>query len=80
MKTAISVDDRPLQEADRNARKMGVSRSRLFSVAMERFLRQRRHEELTEQLNRVYAVPDPEERRLPASMKSKLRKTLKDRW
>lgn len=80
MKTAISVDDDLLREADQTARKMGVSRSRLVSLALQRYLRERRQQELIEQLNRVYAVPDPDEQRLPRLMKAKLHKTLKDRW
>jgi metal-responsive CopG/Arc/MetJ family transcriptional regulator len=42
MRTAISVDDKLLREADRIANKMGVSRSQLFSLALEAFLRERR--------------------------------------
>ena len=80
MKTAISVDDALLREADRTAKKMGLSRSRFFSVAVERFLTQRRQQELTDQLNRVYSVPDPDEQQLTALMKDKFRATLKDRW
>jgi len=80
MKTAISVDDHLLREADRTARQMGLSRSRFFSVAVERYLRQRRQQEFTDRLNRVYSAPDPDEQLLPSLMKSKLRATLKDQW
>ena len=80
MKTAISVDDRLLLEADRIARQMGTSRSRLFSRAMEDYLRNRRHERILAQLNRVYAEPDPAEGRTTARMKAKFRSTLKERW
>ena len=38
MKTAVSVDDELITEADRAAREMGVSRSRLFSLALEAYL------------------------------------------
>src|SRR5579859_4315161 len=81
MKTAISVEDELLQEADRTAREMGLSRSRLFSVALKDFLKQRRNAAIVEQLNRVYAKgPTPEERRTLAFMKEKFRTTMKDPW
>jgi len=81
MKTAISVDGPLLEEADRLARRMGLSRSRLFSLALQDYLRQRRREEMTEQLNRVYAIgPDASQRRATARMKGMFRQTVKDRW
>jgi metal-responsive CopG/Arc/MetJ family transcriptional regulator len=81
MKTAISVDDHLLQDADQAAREMGLSRSRLFSVAMEAYLRHRKQEEITDQLNQVYGDhPDPEERSLSKRMRSKFHSTIRDRW
>ena len=81
MKTAISVEDELLQETDRTAREMGLSRSRLISVALKDFLKQRRQAAILEQLNRVYADgPTPEERRTLTFMKKKFRATIKDRW
>jgi hypothetical protein len=81
MKTAISVDDDLVKAADGATRKMGVSRSHLFSIALKKFLRDRRNDEMLERLNRVYGgEPDPEERRIDAGFKSKLRSVLKDRW
>jgi len=81
MKTAISVDDQLLEEADRTARKMGLSRSRLFSLAVQEYLRHRSQEQTLEQLNRVYASePDPAERRLASRMKAAFRATIKDKW
>jgi metal-responsive CopG/Arc/MetJ family transcriptional regulator len=81
MKTTISIDGQLLEEADRAARRMGVSRSRLFSLALQEYLLQRRQEEMTEQLNRVYAGGlDAPERRTTAGMKARFRATMKDRW
>jgi len=34
MKTAISIEDRLLQEADETAQRMGLTRSRLFALAV----------------------------------------------
>jgi hypothetical protein len=81
MKTAISVDDELVKAADGVARKLGVSRSRLFAIALEKYLRDRRNEEMLEKLNRVYAgPPNPDDHRVVAGFKSKLRPALKDRW
>ena len=81
MKTAISLDDRLLAEADQTARQMGLSRSRLFCVALKDFLARRREEEMLKKLNSVYGSDaDPSERRILAKMKSKFRGTVKDRW
>jgi metal-responsive CopG/Arc/MetJ family transcriptional regulator len=81
MKTAISVEDDLLHEADRTARQMGLSRSRLFALALRNYLRQRRQEEMSECLNRVYAdPPDTAERRTTSRMKSKFRTTIRQRW
>ena len=44
VKTAISLDSHLLSEADRTARAMGLSRSRLFSLALDAYLRNRRQE------------------------------------
>ena len=80
MKTAISVDDQLLSEADRAAREMGLSRSRLIATALTAYLRLRRQEEITAQLNEVYAEPDPAEARAVKAIKAKFRATIKDRW
>ena len=81
MKTAISVDGDLLHEADETARRLGLSRSRLFSIALRDYLALRRREQTLEQLNRVYGdAPKVEERRSAAGLKAKFRSTIKDRW
>jgi len=81
MKTAISVDDNLLHDADRTAQEMRISRSRLFSIAMERYLRERRRADLLERLNKVYSRGLlPEERQVLAGMKRRFHATIKDPW
>jgi len=80
MKTAISVDDQLLSDADRAAGEMGVSRSRLIALALEAYLRLRRQAEITARLNEVHAGPDAAEVRALKPMKAKFRSTVKDRW
>lgn len=78
MKTAISVEDELFQEADRAAQEMGLSRSRLISLALEGFLKERRRQALIDQLNSVYdgQPPDP----LLPKMKAKFRSVIQDKW
>ena len=74
MKTAVSLDDDRLVEADRAARDIGISRSRLFSLALEGYLQERRNARILEQLNRVYAGgANAGEKRTTARMKTKFR-------
>ena len=79
MKTAISIETPLLEEADRTAKKLGLSRSRLVSLALTDYLRQRRNREIVEQLNQVYG-DRAAERPSAAQMKAKLRLVIKDRW
>jgi metal-responsive CopG/Arc/MetJ family transcriptional regulator len=70
-----------LEEADRIARKLGLSRSRLVSLALTDYLRQRRNREIVQQLNHVYGEQaDAAEQLSAAQMKAKFRSTIKDRW
>ena len=81
MKTAISISDGLLREADETARLMKVSRSRLFALAVGEFLKRQRREEMLFRLNEVYENGvDPAEKRLVARIKNKLRPTVKERW
>ena len=81
MKTAISIDDGLLREADAAARLLGLSRSRLFARAMNDFLQRQRLEQMLTQLNKVYAEPpEPDEQRLLRGIKARMRRTVKDRW
>jgi len=81
MKTAISINDELLHEADETARALGLSRSRLFAVAVVDFLKRRRDEEMLAKLNQVYASGmEPSEKGLLKGIKAKVRQSVKDRW
>ena len=56
MKTAISVPDKVFEAADRTAKKLGVSRSELYSTAVYEFIERHRVEDVTTRLNDVYAA------------------------
>lgn len=54
MKTAISVEDALMQEADETARNLGLSRSALIAEALREYLLRIRQARITERLNQVY--------------------------
>ena len=56
MKTAVSIPDAVFRSADRLARKLKMSRSRLYAVAVESFVQRHDDEAITAKLNEVYAV------------------------
>jgi len=54
MKTAISVPDNLFKKVEEAAKKMGISRSKLFSIAIQEFLCSHYHEKITQRLNEIY--------------------------
>jgi metal-responsive CopG/Arc/MetJ family transcriptional regulator len=54
MKTAVSLPDALVEAAERLAKRLGMSRSKLYATAIEEYLKSRRNEGVTEALNRVY--------------------------
>ena len=81
VKTAISIDDALLQEADETARSLGLSRSRLFALAVGDFLQRQRQDQMLARLNEVYATGmEPADKRLLKGIKARFRSTVKERW
>jgi hypothetical protein len=79
MKTAISVEDSLMEQADKAARDLGLSRSALIAEALRDYLRDRERIRVTHQLNQAYADdPDPEERHLARKLRTKL--PTQDTW
>jgi len=77
MKTAVSIPTPLFQQAERRARKLGVSRSELYARALERLLRQEPDLDITKALEAVYAAEDSAlDRRLAAAQ----RKATAERW
>jgi metal-responsive CopG/Arc/MetJ family transcriptional regulator len=64
MKTAISLPDAVFTEAEALAKQLGLSRSELYSRALQAFLSKYDRQQMLSQLNEVYAVEssdlDPE--------------------
>ena len=79
MKTAISIDDGLLREADKTARLMGLSRSRLFAVAVGDFLQRQRRKEMLQRLNEVYAAGmEPADAPLLKGIREKVRRAVRE--
>jgi predicted transcriptional regulator len=55
MKTAISIPDPVFKSAEQLASRLRVSRSALYSKALEAFLKEHRDDLVTSRLNEVYA-------------------------
>jgi metal-responsive CopG/Arc/MetJ family transcriptional regulator len=56
MKTAISIPDSVYEQAERYARRKGITRSELYRQALQLYLE--REETIVEQLNAVYDKED----------------------
>ena len=68
MKTAISIPDPIYRAADRLAKRLGVSRSRLYTKAVAAYLERHREEETIAALNEVYGET-PDESQLPEDLR-----------
>ena len=55
MKTAISLPDDLFRSAEGAARRLGMSRSQLYTVALSEFLERRQADKITERLNEIYS-------------------------
>jgi metal-responsive CopG/Arc/MetJ family transcriptional regulator len=81
VKTAISIDKSLFTQANALARKMKVSRSRLFVIALENYMRQQENRKLLEEVNAVYADgPSNEEQELLRRMRKSSRRLIEGKW
>jgi len=55
MKTAISLPDDLFEAADSLANRLGLSRSELYARAVAEYVAKHRYEDVTAQLNKVFA-------------------------
>lgn len=55
MKTAVSLPDELFAQAEKEAKRLGVSRSELYARAISAFVSRRQFDTVTERLNQVYA-------------------------
>lgn len=55
MKTAISLPDKLFKLAEETANKLGISRSKLFSQALEDYIQINNPQDITDKLNQIYS-------------------------
>ena len=58
MKTAISINDDVFLEAEQTAHQLGLSRSKLYSMAILEFVQNHNPETITAKLNEIYSRND----------------------
>lgn len=80
-KTAVSIDEELFARADLLARDMGVTRSGLYSRALEQYLRQKEDAALLVEIDEAYSNPDtPAERRKRSLTKSYRARLAEGEW
>jgi metal-responsive CopG/Arc/MetJ family transcriptional regulator len=78
MKVALSIPDELFESAEMVAKRLGVSRSRLYAMTLADFLAKHRGRKVTDRLNAVYGS---EESRLEPSASRLQRRSLgPDAW
>jgi metal-responsive CopG/Arc/MetJ family transcriptional regulator len=81
IKTAISLQKSLFEQVETMAHELNVSRSRLFVLALEDFIRRYHNQQLLEQINRAYEdLPDPAEQAFLAKMRRQHRRIVKGEW
>ena len=56
MKTAISIEDELFRQAEEAAKELGMSRSALYSQAIDEFIRNHLPSEITRKYNEVFSM------------------------
>ena len=82
VKTAISIDERLFSQGEALARELQLSRSALYGLALEQFIKCREQERLTEQINAVYdgTVNTEDEAMLSSMRERRHRLAAEDPW
>lgn len=81
VKTAISIRKSLFEQAEELARRMKVSRSGLFTLALEDYIRRQQNRELLAGLNAAYAgEPTPAELSLLRESRESYARHLEDEW
>jgi len=80
MKTAISVPDPVFEAAERLARRLGKSRSQLYSEAVAHYVEQRAGAEVTERLNEVLDAEPEADQLDPVLDALQLEVLQRERW
>ncbi len=81
IKTAISIGKDLLEQAEKMARSMKVSRSKLFVIALQDFIEHQKNKELLAQINEAYAEePGASEQALRRKSRRQHRRMVEGEW
>jgi hypothetical protein len=80
MKTAISIPDPVFEAAERLAKRLGKSRSQLYSEAVAHYVEQHPSSSVTERLNEVLAAEPEADRLDPVIEALQLEVLRRERW
>jgi len=81
IKTGISINKKLFEKVEELASKLDISRSKLFQLAVEIYIRQYENMQILEKLNNIYSDRiTGEEQHLQNLMKSYHKKIVEDKW
>jgi len=81
IKTAISLKESLFEQVEALAQEMKVSRSRLFVLALEDYLRRHQNLQLLERINQAYCdAPDATEQKRLRKTRRQHRKIVEGTW
>jgi len=82
VKTAISLPELLFEQVEALAREMKVSRSRVFVLALENFIREQQDRQLFDKINQAYedAPPDKVERKRLQQLRRHQRRMVAGEW
>ena len=81
IKTAISLQKSLFEQVETLAREMKVSRSRLFVLALEDYLRRYQNLQLLERINQAFSdAPDAAEQKRLRKIRRQHRKVVEGTW
>ena len=81
IKTAVSLDKSIFDQAEALANTLKVSRSKLYSIALQDFFEHQKNRELLAQINAVYDdEPDTNEKRVQNKLRRQHRRMAEGEW
>ena len=81
IKTAISIQKSLFEQAESLAQELNVSRSELFGMAIETFVRNHQNQILLQEINEAYSEEqDPSDKVRLSKMRKQHRKVVRNEW
>lgn len=81
VKTAVSIQKSLFDRVEALARKMKISRSRLYALALEDYIHRQENQQLLERINAAYNdTPDVAEHTYLHTMRRRHRKQVEGEW